>query len=451
MKVYPYIPFRGELSALTASGLAGLREIGAGWYVAYEESLPGAKDLAKHLAAFANHSGGWLFIGITGDENNGMRAGSFAGVTVNAAGEALARLREAARTCVTPEVCFETKILEGPAPELNLPEGQSIIVVGVPQGGNPPYIHASGKIYRRAAEGSAPALELDRHAVDLLSSRRVESQQRLAGFLSASSDAAEQGGGAQAKAHLYLLEDPFLTGGAQALPYEAFSSAMLASNTEHFAFAGFSTFFTTPDGYIAKLRRHNEALAQLVTFRWWNGGNARISIPVSEHFLETFPLYSDPQRADFARLLRAQGLEKARVADLSQFLATLAVATAKYLHLRSVAGLRQPFWAKTRFYGCRGIVPFINLRQYVEIIKVRGIPHIEDDDFYAPPGITADTLVKLEPAESVGISEQGLRLALRFGVSAFRAVGIDFDGFAKEDPQGFLRDLAQSMNGARRS
>ncbi|MGH9448354.1 MAG: hypothetical protein ACRD3O_21950, partial [Terriglobia bacterium] len=145
------------------------------------------------------------------------------------------------------------------------------------------------------------------------------------------------------------------------------------------------------------------------------------------------------------------GLDHARVADLSQFLAALAVAAAKYLRLRTVTGLNQPFWAKTRFCQCWRIVPFINLRQYVETLKARGVPHVQDDDFYVPPGVSAGALIKVEPTEPSGMSEQALRLAFRLAAPSFRALGINLDGFAKEDPQAFLRDLADSMKTVRHS
>jgi hypothetical protein len=444
MRRYPYIPFTGQLSTLNAPELARLRDISAGWYVAYEEFLPPAGELAKHLASFANLSGGWLFLGIAADES--MRARSFPGLPAKEVPGALASLRLAAGTCITPEVCFEVKIVEGPAPELDLPESHSIIAVGVPEGGTPPYIHVSGAVYRRTAGSSLATPETERHALDLLWSRRIESQQRLGQFLSRTAELAEPETQPLVNARLYLLEDPFLTGNSPGLSYEDFCSTLGGNSATGLISAAFTTFFPTPDGYVAKMKNHKEPLSEVVTFRWWSEGNACVSMPIRAHFLDTFPLYSDPQRADFVRLLRSQGLEQWRVADLSRFLATVAAGIAKYLHLRSIVGSNQAFWAKTRFCQWRRVVPFINLRQYIEIIKTQGAARIEDDDFYLPPGNSPDALIKLEPARSAEPGEQALRLALRLTVGVFRALGIDFDRFAKEDPKGFLRDLANSMN-----
>jgi hypothetical protein len=446
MKGYGYIPFASNLGTLRGPELAALKEVGQGWYVEYSEALADTPQLGKQLSSFANQSGGWLFIGVKGQDESTMNASSFPGIPVAAVGQALKQLREAASAHVTPEVYFETQVIEGPVPEISLAEGRCLIVIGIPEGAKPPYVHSSGQVYARTAHGSEPAAGLDRRALSVLHSRAKKARQRLADFLSLGPMIAEHERRGPVRAYVYLLSDPFLARDSLGLSHDRFAEVMRSQLGSERILPEFDSLFTTSDGYIARHVRDTDPLSEGLAFRWWANGNARVSIPIDTCDVSKFPLQSDPRRSDFVRMLRGQSVAKARIADFSGFLTLLASVTGKYLQLREVLALRGTFWGKLRFCDAWRAAPFINLRQYIESIKVDGFPVIQDDDFYAPPGLASDDLIKMQTGEHGGIRGQSVLLALRLAVNALRAVGIDFDRFIKDDPQGFLHELAESMN-----
>ena len=446
MKRYSYIPFPGNLGAFEGPKLAGLKEVNQGWYIVYSDTLPGARQLAAQMSAFANQSGGWLFIGVKGQEHEPLRAEAFPGIAAYTVDKALAELREAATTYVTPEVYFETKIIEGPVPEIDLAPGQLIIIVGIPEGTVPPYVHSSGSVYRRAPDQSQPTAAIDRRELDELRSRAVETRQKLADFLSFHTAATQQEIYGAVRVYVYLLADPCMAVGSLGLSHDRFSDIMRSNSTTDVAAPEFNNVFTTADGYVARCMRDKEPFQERLTLRWWANGNARLTIAVDVCDPDSFPLQSDPRRSDFVRMIRAQGAGEVRIADFSEFLNLLAAGIAKYLELRRVLGVSGALWGKVRLRGISHAAPFTNLRQYIESIKLQGFPVVQDDDFYAPPGLSTDDLIKLDPEEHTALRGQSVLLTLRLAVSALRAVGIDFDRFIRDDPQIFLNDLRECMN-----
>jgi hypothetical protein len=71
------------------------------------------------------------------------------GIPIDSVPQAEEWLRQAATDSVSPSPQFEHVVLCGPSPEIGLAEGRAIIVATVPQGNNSPYLHQSGRIYRR--------------------------------------------------------------------------------------------------------------------------------------------------------------------------------------------------------------------------------------------------------------------------------------------------------------
>jgi hypothetical protein len=445
MKRYRYIPFAGGLAGGEGSKLAGLKEVSQGWYVQYSETLPSVPQLARHLSSFANRSGGWVFVGVKGQQKGEMTADSFPGVPATTVEQALAALHRAASAHVTPELCFETRIIEGPISEIDLSADRAIIIVGVPEGPLPPYVH-SGRVYTRAADHRGPVPELDRWQLDLLHNRARETQRRMAEFISLRPDPAERQTDGPVRSFIYLLSDPLLVNGPLKLSHDLFSQLMRSRTESNIPPAIFDNLFTTADGYVARSSKEGDPFCEGPAFRWWLNGNARLTIPIETSDANEFLPHSDPRRSDFVRMLRTQGLGQARIADFSGFLAVLAAGTEKYLQLREALGSSGAFWSKVRFLNAWRAAPFISLRQYIERIKFYGFPILQEDEFYVPPGWSTDDLIKLEPGEHDGLKAQSMLLAMRLAASVLRAVGIDFDSFLTEDPRGLIRDLAESMN-----
>jgi Putative DNA-binding domain len=444
MRRYGYTPFPGSLGAVEGPALAGLREVNQGWYVVYSDTVPSARDLASQLSALANQSGGWLFLGVKGQEYEPLRAETFPGIAASAVDEALVALGVAASAHVTPEVYFETRVIEGPVPEIDLAPGRSIIIVGIPEGALPPYVHSSGSVYRRASDQSQPTSSVDRRELDELRSRAAETRRRLADFVSFETAHTQQEASRPARVYVYLLSDPYLDGGSLDLSHDRFSDLMRSNPINGIIAPEFNNIFTTADGYVARCSEGNEPFQERLALRWWANGNARLSIQVDSWDPDNFPLQSDPRRSDFLRMIRAQILGRVQILDFSEFFNLLAAGAAKYLELRQVLGISGPLWSKIRLRGVRHAVPFTNLRQYIESIKLQGFPVVQDDDLYVPPDLS--NLIKLDPGECTALKGPSVLLTLRLAVSALRAVGIDFDRFIKDDPRSFLNDLRECMN-----
>jgi predicted HTH transcriptional regulator len=166
MLAYRYSPFTKPLHDLTGDDLAILRDVSEGWFVDYKSEPLSTRDFAKHTSAFGNQFGGWLFVGVAEGPNKSMKAGSFPGVQAADVSKILVQVREAVSAHVSPAVCFDHKVIDGPVPTLELPSERSIIIIGVPEGSSPPYVHSTGRIYRRIADSSDPKAETDRAVLD---------------------------------------------------------------------------------------------------------------------------------------------------------------------------------------------------------------------------------------------------------------------------------------------
>lgn len=155
-------PFNRDLEELEPSDLAVLREKAEGWFIEYKSEVVSVKKIAKSLAAFANHYGGWIFYGIKEADDGSHLAGSFPGLDRQEVSSLIESIRNAAKDVVSPSPYYDHKILDGPCSEIGLPDEKSIVVVAVPSGPDTLYIHSDGRIYRRIADSSDPKPETDR-------------------------------------------------------------------------------------------------------------------------------------------------------------------------------------------------------------------------------------------------------------------------------------------------
>lgn len=93
-----YSPFEKDLASVTVDDLAVLRQVSEGWFVEYKESLPAPRDIAKSASAFANHHGGWLFVGVQESEDGLRTAAAFPGLDADTVNGSVDRVRDAVRS-----------------------------------------------------------------------------------------------------------------------------------------------------------------------------------------------------------------------------------------------------------------------------------------------------------------------------------------------------------------
>src|ERR1039457_215137 len=180
---YRYNPFSKPLADCPLEKLIRLRDVSEGWFVDYKSEPLSPKDFGKHLSAFANQFGGWLFVGVKEGPNKSLKAESFPGIPASDVGAVLVKIREGVSAHVSPPFYFDHRIIDGPVDAIGLEAGRSIIIVAVPEGPNPPFVPSSGKIYRRIADSSEPKAETDRAVLDTLWRKSEDLRTRLRDFI----------------------------------------------------------------------------------------------------------------------------------------------------------------------------------------------------------------------------------------------------------------------------
>lgn len=445
MKTYSYKPFKEELSALKGPELATLKEVSEGWFVDYKVEPPKAKNLAKHLAAFANGHGGWLFIGVQEDARGGMTAGSFPGIPSGSVDSALGQLREASSAHVSPQVFFEQKVIHGPVSEIGLQSDRAVIIVGIPEGTSPPYVHSSGQIYLRVGDQSAPKPQTDRGVLDLLWQRGERTRDRLRDFLTNLPQLSEAEKTGPARAYVYFLHSPDFSGDLLSLAFCDFAEVMSAGGSGQAFSAPFDNVFTTTDGYLARQTKGNDPLLAGLSFRWWYDGRAVAHIPISVYEFGEANLQLDPMQKEFLGIIRDHGYQYGRVAELSVFATALAATMDKYLLLLEKAGVTGAFFGKVRLCGTWRLIPFINLRPYLEATKKYGFPVIQEGSMYCPPDTSKESLVELGEQWQGDPKLRSLALAVCMLGPVLQGAGIPMDHFWAERGSQFYGDLVLSM------
>lgn len=447
MKAYSYVPFQGELDTLKGPELAALKGVCEGWYVDYKESVPAVKALAKHISAFANQHGGWIFLGVKEKEGKGMTADTFPGIPAASVPAVQVAIREAASTHSTPPPYFETKVIYGPVSELDLLPNRAILIVGIPKGTNPPYIHSSGRIYRRVADESDPKPETDRQVLDLLWERGARTRQRLKDFLSERPTLSEEEKSGPLHAYVYFLADPLHVGHHFPLAYDEFASVMKASAADSQSVIVFSlpNTYPTSEGFIARQVEGNDPTIETLTFRWWSNGNVRISIPINTYDFKASKGKLDQLQLEFLHAIESRGYKSGRIAEFSLLVAIIAAMADKYLRLRKSMKIREPFFGKIRIYDTWRVIPYINMRSYIRRISDRGFPVVQDQSLTCPPGLASHNLVEMNESMFTDDQTRPFLTVLPLVLETLRAVGLEFSSLDENFDKTFFEELVSSV------
>jgi hypothetical protein len=419
-----FSPFNLALNELTAEALVSLRSVREGWFVEYKRQALTPAILGKHLSAFANHHGGWLILGIEENKQTAT-ADAFPGIRREDVVPALTALREGAASHVSPPVYFETKIVYGPSLEIALPEHRAIVIVYIPESADTPHIHSSGKIYRRFADQSAPKHETDRAVLDELYGRRNRAQARLACFLTQHPHRSGP------TAHLYLFSDPLLTDRVHLLTRQQIINA-LAEPADGFGLP-LNNIFPTTDGFIARQIIPRSPSVDALAFRWYAGGNARVSIPLNTFVVSPPQPHYSALHNEFIFRLESQRLHHAIGLDCSRLIGTMAASTQLFIRLRRVIGLDPPYYGKIRLTNIQGKVPFINVPSYMKTINDYGLPLLEEDEALVPVGLTKDSLLELPLHDTGQAACDAIMNVFALAIKTLRALGIYLNLLESED------------------
>lgn len=393
MLTYSYNPFINPLEKLDQTDLIRLKEIPEGWYIDYKSQPLKTIDLAKHLAAFANQHGGWLIFGVSEVGDGSRCAGSFCGIDNTAIPNLSLQIREASSAHVNPEVLYEEKIFRGPSDSLGLPDGKSILIVGIPKSTHTPHIHSSGRIYRRLADQSKPKEETDRYLLDELWKRGEEHKQHLTRFLSELPKLPESHS-KNPWAYIYLVPNERQARPPKQLSFSTFRDLVTNSKKQiNGASAPMPAVHTTVDGYIAR-QIDQDLAAPAFSFRWWNHGAARLEIPLNLYDYKGFGTSSNTFKhaAEFLKLADKHQCNNMLIVDYSKLILAIAALSNIYLHILRILDDHRDVYSCFALRNVFYTTPFLDSDRYLEIIKTHSFPLATENEIRLPVTPTQDNM-----------------------------------------------------------
>lgn len=419
-------PFQKDIADLRVDDLVRLRGVPEGWFVEYKSEVPNAAAIAKSVAALANHQGGWLVYGVrtTTDGDNVPEAWpGLGGEDVPGIQE---RIRDAVAQHLSPTPRFQLRFLRGPCEGVGLAAGRVVAVVYVPVGQDPPYIHSSGRIYRRVADRSDPRPETDRHVVDQLWARGKAGRDRFREQFGRPPELSE-GEANIPFVTLHLLRDPLreqeLT---SELTYARFTDLMRSRDAESGGI-GFDSFMSVPEGLLARqVAGKNPAQA---AFTWLHcpDGTSVVSSPLrygSIDFAASAKGLAVYRHADdFLEKLVSAGLESGSWVDLNILLAIAAAVVKRQLTLLREGALPRELRFLARVQGVWHRVPFVDMPSYVVSLTDGGIPLIQSSELSVPSRWDLSTAIDFEIDE--GDPDHATKTAFGLWLRLFRAFGLE--------------------------
>ncbi len=393
-------PFNKLFREIQAKDLLKLREVEEGWYVEYKREVTNPSSIAKAISSFSNQYGGWIFFGIDQTKVGPKVAGGFPGISSKEVQTLCERIRSAVIGNVQPVPHFETRILEGPCPEIGLGGNQCIIMIFVPLGPDSPYIHSSGKIYRRQADSSEPKPEADRAVLDQLWERNQRNRARFAEFLEKIPPICEDEK-EKPILHVYLFSDPLQDRGHLLnFSFKRYTELMQSTKIEDGGIP-FDNFFTMTDGFVARQVAINDPYFLQMTWRHFEDNSVIFTLPLSAGRLNTDFKFYLSKRYRFTKdimkkLNRGSIPSHSRLLDLNIVMITLTSVIQRYHCLSNEIGIEGPFYFKALLQNVLRCVPFIDSKIFKTFLDKYGIPIIQDTLLFSPAGKGPENLIRLQ-------------------------------------------------------
>lgn len=160
--------------------LAGINEedlktqldgVSEGWFVEYKSEKPIPKAIAKAISGFANSHGGYLIIGVQADKESNEPI-DYPGVSLD---------------CDYFHDCLRGNLSHIPyfkVCKVSLKNGKAVYIVEIPEGQDTPYIHSSGRIYRRQESSSDPVKITEKVYLEDLYKRKEKTEKQKNDFRS---------------------------------------------------------------------------------------------------------------------------------------------------------------------------------------------------------------------------------------------------------------------------
>ena len=381
-------PFDVLVTDLIPDDLAALNQVYEGWYVEYKEMPIGRAEIAKSLSAFANQYGGWFFLGVA-ENRTTHTADRFPGIPTSSVPDALESIRNATKDLLHPSVFYDYKVIDGPVDLIDLPNGQSVIAIQIPQGPATPYVHNNGRIYRRIGDSSDPVHITDRAEVDLLSQRRQAMVAQLEGRVRRSpriSDLEKR----LTYVHLHILSDPYeILGHRYDSDLQVFSEIMKGD------LLPFDNTFHSHEGFVARQGGSNIGGMRSLTWEFSRHCHSLISIPLNVYNVVSLRREhpDSPTIQDFSAAIANSRIDPANIVDLTYLLRAVRAISVRHRHLVGEAGIRGPFYVKCRLENIWRTIPYLETPAFIQQVNRFGLPLVQDSSLVVPEGRALDDFV----------------------------------------------------------
>ena len=393
-------PFLVGIRELQAADLCRLKDVAEGWHVEYKAVVPDAKSIAKSISSFANQYGGWLFFGIAAKSGGDNTPSSYPGVPLADWPQLQERISSAVTAHLSHAPSFEVRAIQGPVPDIQLPANRAVVAVHVRRGLDAPYVHSTGRIYRRVADQSDPRPETDRAALDLLWARRDRAQEEFRDFLESEPELSKAEADA-AHMDVFLFCEPVGERGVNsALTFASFAEIVGSATPDAAIHFNFNNSQSCSRGYYTRLPLQGGPLALSASLYHHFDGTTVGSMPTRTEPIRSvrsnIALDKYENGAQFRRLALDAGAGDLRWVDLNFVLAAYSTFISKHHRLLKEAGIDCKSSCKSRFASLWHCVPFVDSASYIDLIRQHGLPIIPESEIWSPPGLAMDTCFLLE-------------------------------------------------------
>ena len=403
-------PFNKPLDEITANDLTLLCDIAEGWYVEYKTTSD-VKKIAKSISSFANHYGGWIFYGVDESRDGQNTAGSFPGLSVSESERIIDLLTKATANHINPTPFFEYHKIDGPCISIQLPQDHSIIIVRVPSGSNPPYIHSSGRIYRRIADSSEPKEETNRFVLDDLWRKSQATQSNLDVFLLRTLEISE-GESGSSFLRLFMMPDPLNAARlGSKLKFTSFKDTM-QQDVEGGIQLVVDNFYMMSGGFVARMTKSNNPYNIVMTWEHLFNGASVVTFPLSSMGIDILThgrsefLDGYQYASSFLSMLTQFGIHSGVVLDLNDLIFALVWAIEKQHQLMHSGEIRiDTLYAKTSLKNVWRRTPFLDTQAFLDHLSSNGIPIIQNENCMCPPGTSFENLVTIQTKDRAWIYE----------------------------------------------
>jgi hypothetical protein len=429
-----YNPFKKPFEEIGVADLQSLQSVSEGWYVEYKREASKADAMAKSVSAFANTHGGWLFYGVTEKSKEDAVAGAFPGIPKMDVDPALQRLRQAIANSVNPSPHYEARAIWGPNLEIGLAPDHAVICIYVPKGPNSPYVHKSGQIYRRVADGSEPKPENDRFVLDQLWRRSDAINKEFEEWVARDPEFSE-GETKRPYIRLLMIADPW--GDRDAWLDASLSEVrtfLKAEQSDAYAIP-FDTVYTSANGFVGRQIRHNNPNSFGLTYRLRRDLVSELIIPMPLHkprniddLRESLIHYRHADQ--LCKLFDQQGYENPKVVDLNFVLNIFMAVSELQSKILNRAGWNNGYFCKAVLLNVWRTIPFLNSPTVLQEYEKHGIPMMMDGRVVSRPDSRPDSFKSVAQFDEVEMPSakfalQGLDMfwpiANAYGIPMFEA------------------------------